>query len=52
MYNNSEVKKNLTAQFTEALEIVLKAGFGRIKVKIDVERGVYKVTVSKLPMKS
>ena len=52
MYNNSEVKKNLMAQFSEALNIVLERGFGRIKVKIDAERGVYRVTISKLLMRS
>lgn len=51
MYNNTEVKKNLLAQFSEALDIVLKAGFGRIKTVINEERGVYKVFISKLPMK-
>ena len=44
--NDSEVKKNLTAQFTEALDIVLKAGFGRIEVIIDEDKGIYDVIPS------
>ena len=46
MYNGSEVEKNLMTQFSEALKIVLKAGFGRIEVIIDEDKGVYDVIPS------
>ena len=46
MYNNSEVKKNLLVQFSEALQVVLEAGFGRIEVIIDKDKGIYDVIPS------
>lgn len=45
MYN-SEVEKNLSAQISEALKIVLKAGFGRIEIVIDEDKGIYDVIPS------
>lgn len=44
LHNSNEIRKNLLAQFSEALDIVLDAGFGGIKVKIDEERGTYRVS--------
>jgi len=44
MLNNSEVKKDLMERVDAALDVVLKAGYGRIKVKIDTEREEYRVS--------
>ena len=44
MYNNNVAKKDLLERVSAALDVVLKAGFGRIKVKIDRDREAYKVT--------
>ena len=46
MCNNGVVKKNLMEQITEAVSIVLDAGFGRIEVIIDEEKGIYDVIPS------
>jgi len=46
MSNNGVVKKNLMEQVTEAVSIVLDAGFGRIEVIIDEEKGIYDVIPS------
>jgi len=46
MCNNSEVKKNLMAQISEALNIVLEPGFGEIRIVIDKKRGIYDVIPS------
>lgn len=46
IYNNGIVKKNLMEQISEALNIVLKTGFGRVRVVIDKERGIYNVVAS------
>lgn len=46
IYNDTEIKKNLMTQFSEALQIVLKAGFGRIEVIIDQDKGIYDVIPS------
>lgn len=51
VYNSSEVEKNVMAQFSEALKIVLEKGFGKIEAVIDEKRGVYRVRIKNLPMK-